>query len=304
MSELRVDDERGSNRLRHASLNGRDVAAILARAVRAHALEDRHRLFELAVSTDPECAVAWLWLAAVTHRESTADARIRTALDLDLGPTAWRDACGELLVAMALRRAAWNAPSACALLIEAQYVKPRDARVWVALATACTTLPMRLSYLERAIELDGVDRDSIRAAILETAIDGSIEMVHEGRMSASCDLLLRATAAAPSDRHLRAVVAKCGALARDGGDHSRPAPSTHGYRDNAWWVRAPLTGHPESPALPEALNALTSYRSSIDKRAGLLKDFASSRMHTALVESAAALTASVDDSSRRPAVAG
>jgi hypothetical protein len=273
MTEPRVDDEPGFNRLRDTGRSGRDVAAILARAVRTREPEDRQLLFELAVSTDPDCAVAWLWLASVTHREATADARIRTALDLDLGPPAWRDACEALLIAMALRRATWNARSACEMLIEAQYVKPRDARVWVALATACTTLSMRLSYLERAIELDGVDRESIRAAILAAAIDGAIEMVREGRMSTSCDLLQRATAAAPGDQRLRRIAARWG---------------------------APTAARPQSPALPEAMRDLTSYRASIEGRAGLLDDFASPRMQTALVESAAALTASVDDISRCP----
>jgi hypothetical protein len=303
MAVLQLVDTRGSDRLRNTSRDGRDVAAILARAVQARDLEDSQRLFELAVAADPECAVAWLWLAAVTEREATADARIRTALDLDLGPTAWRDAGEELLIAMALRRAARNAPGACAMLIEAQCIKPRDARVWVALATACTTAPMRLSYLERAIVLDGVDRDSIRWAIVAAAIDGAIAMVHEGRMSASCDLLQRATAAAPGDLHLRAIAAIWGALARQG-EHLGAVPGVRGHRTDAWGARAPFAGRPESPALLEAWHALTSYRAAIDGRAGLLDDFASSRMSTALLESAAALTASVADGSRRPAAAG
>jgi hypothetical protein len=276
-----------------------EVAIILARAVRTRDSASGRRLFELAVSVHPECAVAWLWLASVTDRDATADARIRTALDLDLGPRPWRDACGELLLAIALQRTARSAEQARAILIEAQYVRPRDARVWVALALTAATHQLRLSYLERALELDGVDADDIRAEILVAAVSDALELVRVGRMSAASDMLLRASAALPGDRRLSAITAR---IARMGQIHrasasmlSKPA----GGRAANWWVRAPLGGGQQTPA-GAVLDALADLKTSIADGATLLRHFNSERMQAALLSAAARLTLSFGTGFRRP----
>jgi hypothetical protein len=276
-----------------------EVATVLARAVNTRESAAGRRLFELAVSVHPECAVAWLWLASVTERDSTADARIRTALDLDLGPRPWREACGELLIAIALQRRTRSVERARAILIEAQYVRPRDARVWVALALMAATHQMRLSYLERALELDGVDVEDIRAEILMAAISDALELVRVGRVSAASDMLLRASAALPGDSRLSAITARLGGLGRVRRGSANLLSKPAGRRAANWWVRAPLGGDQQAPA-GAVLDALADLKTSIANGATLLRHFSSERMQSALLSAAAKLTLSLGTDSGRP----
>lgn len=275
-----------------------ELKALLARAAKVHARPEGIRLFELAVSAQPTCAVAWLWLAAVTNRDATADARMRIALDLDLGNAAWREACGELLIAIALRRTRQRPESARAILIDAQYVKPRDGRVWVALALTASMPASRLAYLERAVELDGIDADRVRAEIALAAVDVAMEYVRMGRAAAASEALMRGLAS-PNNQDVRAMASRLGILEAKGRATAAVAPAPGRGPREPWWMRAPMEPRLGSATWLDALEDLAAVKRSLAGPATLLRQFASDAMIAALLQSAADLTASADTAYRR-----
>jgi hypothetical protein len=139
------------------------------------------------------------------------------------------------------------------------------ARVWVALAVTATTPPTRIAYLERALDLDGVDVDRIRAEISWRPFRRHSST--PGRIASAPDASL--------------------------------APAVH--RAETWWVRAPMKADQLSPVFDEVLDALEELKTSLARGATLLKDFDSVSLRAALLNAAATATVSVGDGVRRQA---
>jgi len=265
---------------------------------------DARSLFEHAVALEPDYALPWLWLATATDRPEVIDARINMALDLDLGGPEWRMACGELLIVLGLRRLPGRPERARAILIEASYALPSDARVWVAMAASTGTVSARLAYLERAVELANVEPDAIRAELVSALVTLASELLEEPRRDAARDTLLRAASWAPHDQRLWAIAAllasvgDADAITRRALAANAGAPGFAGRlrsvlaRPGRWWVRA---RRPRGEGLTdrdaEAHALLAELRHDVDAQCHVVQAFRSQRISTDLLRSAADLTA-------------
>ncbi len=272
--------------------------------------------FERAVAVEPDSALPWLWLATATDRLDVVDARIDVALDLDLGGQAWRTACGELLMVLGLRRLPARPDRARAILLEATYVLPKDARAWVAMAASSGTAATRAAYLERAIELNNIDQDAVRWELVRTIVAQAMEHVEDDRTAAARDTLVRATSWAPAEPRLWALAVQLAqqdsmraalmsrALTVNAGDHGFAVMLRAALgRPSDWSVRTRFPQVGRTDADPELQAELAQLSNTLAARSHLVESYRSRPFCERLLRSAIDLTASVlPEAASRPAL--